>query len=154
MKSQNTGLFVYQLDKSLSPLLPLQEIETPAGGWINLIRKTLQISLRQLGEKLSMTPQSVRDTEIREKEGSITLKALHQVAEALDMKLVYGFIPKDGSLEKLIERKARDLATTIVNRTSTTMKLEDQGNSKERLKQAIAELTEELRRELPKSLWD
>jgi hypothetical protein len=34
------------------------------------------------------------------------------------------------------------------------MKLEDQENSKERIQQAIAELAEELRREMPKALWD
>jgi hypothetical protein len=77
-----------------------------------------------------------------------------EVAEALDMKLVYGFIPKDNSLEQMIEGKAKKLATSIVNRTSTTMKLEDQGNSEQRLKEAIKELTEEIKRNIPKSLWD
>ncbi len=154
MKFQSTLLVIRQLDKKLIALQSLQEIQIPASGWINLLRKTLKISLRQLGDKLSITPQSVRDIEIREKEGSITLKAMAEVAEALDMKLVYGFIPKDGSLEKMIERKARKLATNIVHRTSTTMKLEDQGNSEERLKQAITELTEEIKRDIPKSLWD
>ncbi|HEX9514422.1 MAG TPA: mobile mystery protein A [Puia sp.] len=154
MKSQNAFLVIRQLDKKLNFLRSLQEITPPANGWINLIRKTLKISLRQLGHKMSMTPQSARDIEVREREGSITLKALNEVAEALDMKLVYGFIPKDSSLEKMIERKARNLATSIVTRTSTTMKLEDQGNSEERLKQAIAELTEEIKRDIPKNLWD
>lgn len=154
MKSQNASLVIRQLDKRLNVLRSLQEITPPAKGWINLIRKTLKISLRQLGHKMSMTPQSVRDIEVREREGAITLKALNEVAEALDMKLVYGFIPKDSSLEKMIERKARKLATSIVTRTSTTMKLEDQGNSEERLKQAIIELTEEIKRDIPKNLWD
>src|SRR5258708_2556039 len=154
MKSQNAFLVIRQLDKKLNFLRSLQEITPPANGWINLIRKTLKISLRQLGHKMSMTPQSARDIEVREREGSITLKALNEVAEALDMKLVYGFIPKDSSLEKMIERKARNLATSIVTRTSTTMKLEDQRNSEERLKQAIAELTEEIKRDIPKNLWD
>lgn len=154
MKSQNTLLVIRQLDKKLNTLRSLKEIQPPANGWINLIRKTLKMSLRQLGDKLSITPQSARDIEVREKEGSITLKAMNEVAEALDMKLVYGFIPKDNSLEKMIERKARNLATSIVNRTSTTMKLEDQGNSEERLKEAIKELTEEIKRNIPKSLWD
>jgi hypothetical protein len=79
---------------------------------------------------------------------------LREAAEALDMTLVYGFIPKDGSLEKMIERKAYEKARKIVSRTSTTMKLEDQGNSKERIKQAVAEPAEEIKREMPKNLWD
>jgi predicted DNA-binding mobile mystery protein A len=112
------------------------------------------MSLRQLGNKMSITPQSVRDLEKREEEKTVTLKALTEAAEALDMTLVYGFIPKDGSLEKFIERKAYEKAQEIVRRTSTTMKLEDQENSKVRLEQAAAEMAEEIKREMPKTLWD
>jgi hypothetical protein len=48
----------------------------------------------------------------------------------LDMQLVYGFVPNDGSLDALIEKRAKELATQIVMRTANTMKLEDQANSK------------------------
>jgi hypothetical protein len=50
------------------------------------------------------------------------------------MELVYGLVPKDGSIEKLIDRKAKELATRIVSRTSNSMKLEDQENTQQRLK--------------------
>ena len=49
------------------------------------------------------------------------------------MQLVYGFVPYDGSLDALIEKRATELATKIVMRTSNTMQLEDQGNSNERI---------------------
>lgn len=101
-----------------------------------------------------MTKQSVREMELREKEGTITLKRLREAADALDMQLVYGLVPKDGSIEKLIDRKARELAMQIVARTSTTMKLENQENTKKRLKKAIEERTETIKNELPKMLWD
>lgn len=39
----------------------------------------------------------------------------------------------DGSLDALIERKAKALATEIVLRTSNSMKLEDQENSMYRI---------------------
>lgn len=153
MKIQNSKLVVQQLDKKFQALNALQDI-IPAKGWISVIRKTLNMSLRQLGNKMSITPQSVRDLEKREEEKTVTLKALAEAAEALDMILVYGFIPKDGSLEKFIERKAYEKAQEIVRRTSTTMKLEDQGNTKARLEQAVAEMAEEIKREMPKTLWD
>jgi hypothetical protein len=70
------------------------------------------------------------------------------------MELVYGFVPKDGSLDILIERKAKELATKIVSRTSHTMKLEDQENTEERIQKAIAERTALLKHEMPKVLWD
>ena len=153
MKIQNSKLVIQQLDKKFQALNALQDI-MPAKGWISVIRKTLNMSLRQLGNKMSITPQSVRDLEKREEEKTVTLKALTEAAEALDMILVYGFIPKDGSLEKFIERKAYEKAQEIVRRTSTTMKLEDQENTKARLEQAVAEMAEEIKREMPKTLWD
>jgi hypothetical protein len=70
------------------------------------------------------------------------------------MNLVYGFTPKDGSLDALIERRARELATNIVLRTSQTMKLEDQKNSDKRIKKAIEERTAVIKNEMPKILWD
>ena len=57
-------------------------------------------------------------------------------AKSMDMKLVYGFIPIDGSLDALITRKSYQLAAEIVGRTSNTMKLENQENSNERIKKA------------------
>jgi hypothetical protein len=70
------------------------------------------------------------------------------------MELVYGFVPKNGSLESCIESKARALAEKIVSRTSNTMKLEDQENTPQRIKKAIEERTLLIKQELPKTLWD
>lgn len=84
------------------------------------------MSLQQVADKLAITKQSVQEIEIREKEGSITLNSLKETANALDMQIVYGLMPKDGNIEDLIERKAKELALRIVSRTSNTMKLEDQ----------------------------
>jgi predicted DNA-binding mobile mystery protein A len=112
------------------------------------------MSMQQLGNKLSITKQSVQEIEQREKEGSITIKSLKEVARAMDMQLVYGFVPNDGSLDALIDRKAKELAKQIVMRTSNTMKLEDQQNSAERLEQAIQERTIAIKNEMPKILWD
>jgi predicted DNA-binding mobile mystery protein A len=151
--STTRWLNINQLDQKALKLGELKSI-IPAKGWIYLIREILHISLKQLGNKLGIKPQSVSEMEKREADGALTLRSLKEVAAALDMNFVYGFIPKDGSLEKLIERKAREMAEKIVKRTSVTMQLEDQGNSPKRIKKAIDELTEELKREIPKSLWD
>ena len=52
-----------------------------------------------IGNQLSITKQSLQSIERREIEGSITLKTLRDVANGMDMELVYGFVPKDGSLK-------------------------------------------------------
>ena len=92
--------------------------------------------------------------ENREKDGSISIKVLREAARALDMQLVYGFVPNDGSLEALIDRKAEELATQIVMRTNNSMKLEDQENSKQRIEKAIHERVFAIKTEMPKTLWD
>lgn len=57
-------------------------------------------------------------------------------------------------MEALIDRKAEELAKEIVRRTSNTMKLEDQENSRQRIEKAIAERTMAIKSEMPKALWD
>ncbi len=132
----------------------LQKVAAPPTGWLKAVRLALGMSSQQVANKLSVTRQGVQDMERREKDGSITIKALREVANALDMQLVYGFIPKDGSLDALVERKARELAKQIVLRTSNTMKLEDQENSQERIEKAIEERATAIKSEMPKALWD
>lgn len=150
----NKSLQLQQLSTKMKAFTSLQKVVVPPTGWVKAIRMALGMSLEQLGKKLAMTRQGVQDLERREQEGSLTLKSLREAAKAFDMQLVYGFVPNDGSLDALIERKARELASQIVMRTSTTMKLEDQENSKKRIKDAIEERTAALKNEVPKALWD
>ena len=148
------ALMLQQLNSKMLSFAFLQKIASPPTGWVKAIRVALGMSSQQLGEKLSITRQGVQDIEKREKEGSVTIKSLREVAQALDMKLVYGFVPVDGSLDALIERKAKQLAKQIVLRTSNTMKLEDQENSMQRIEKAIEERTVAIKNEMPKALWD
>ena len=101
-----------------------------------------------------MSRQHIGQVEKREAEGTISLNSLREVANAMDMDLYYALVPKDGSLERMIERRARKLAHAIVLRTHHTMKLEGQAVSDTRLKQAIDEQVAELRHEMPRQLWD
>ena len=132
MKNRKHKLIIEQVDRKLNVFKPIQNVSIPEKGWIHTVRTALKMSLRQFGERLGITTSSAQEIELREKEGSITLKALREAA-ALDMQLVYGLIPKDGSLEAMIDKRAKELAKKIVQRTSQTMKLEDQENTKERL---------------------
>lgn len=147
-------LQIQHLNDRMKKFSTLAQVAIPPNGWIKAIRTALGMSLQQMGNKLSITRQSAQDIERREKDGSITLKALKESAAAIDMQLVYGFVPKDGTLEKLIENKAKEVATKIVMRTSSTMKLEDQENSRQRIEKAIKERTTEIVNEMPKFLWD
>lgn len=147
-------LQLQQLNRKMKIFPNQQDSAMPPVGWINAIRTALGMSLQQLGDKMSITKQSVQNIEKREKDGSVTIKSLREVAKAMDMHLVYGFVPVDGNLDALIERKAKELATQIVMRTSNTMKLEDQENTKMRIEKAIQERAESIKNEMPKILWD
>jgi predicted DNA-binding mobile mystery protein A len=147
-------LQLQQLNNKMLRLASLKEEVVPSTGWIKAIRTSLGMSMQQLGNKLNISKQGVLDIERREKDGSISIKSLREVAHVMDMKLVYGFIPLDGTLDALIEKKAKELAKQIVMRTAHTMQLEDQANSNKRIEAAIRERTAAIQNEMPKILWD
>ena len=148
------SLQLQQLNNKMLGFATLKQVAVPPAGWIKAIRSAIGMSMQQLGNKLSVSKQGILDIEKREKEGSITIRSLKEIGRALDMQLVYGFVPNDGSLDALIEKRATELATKIVLRTSSTMKLEDQGNTNKRIEKAIKERAEEIKYEMPKILWD
>ena len=148
------SLQLQQLNNKMLGFASLKQVAIPPTGWIKAIRTAIGMSMQQLGNKLNVSKQGILDIEKREKDGSITIKSLKEIARALDMQLVYGFVPNDGSLDTLIEKRATELATKIVLRTSNTMKLEDQGNTNKRIEKAIKERAEEIKNEMPKILWD
>lgn len=148
------SLQIQQLNGKMLAFASLQKVVPPPTGWIKAIRNAIGMSMLQMGNRLSITKQSVMDIERREKDGSITIRALREAARAMDMQLVYGLVPNDGSLEALIDRKAKELATQIVLRTNNTMKLEDQENTKQRIEKAIQERAATIKYELPKTIWD
>ncbi len=143
-----------QLDNKIIKFSQLQEVIVPPEGWIYSIRQGINMSLRQLGQRMSITPQSVKEIEVREKNGTISIKVLKQVANSLDMRFVYGFIPSEKTLEGMVEKRAKELAKSIVERTSIQMGLEDQKNTSERIEKSIKEKASEIKQEMPRILWD
>ncbi|MCX6233100.1 MAG: mobile mystery protein A [Bacteroidetes bacterium] len=154
MKNLQQKLIIEQLDKKIEQLHKIDNLIIPSEGWVYSIRTAMKMSLRQLGNRMGITAQSVKEIELREKSETISIKKLTAVARALDMKFVYGFIPGEKSIENIIEKRAYEIAERIVLRTSMTMQLEDQENSEARIEKAIKNRAEEIIREMPKYLWD
>lgn len=152
MAYKNKRLQIRQIDDQLKKFKSVIS-DIPSRGWIHTLRTTLGMSLAQLGEKLGTSPQAVLNLEKREVDMSITLGKLKKSAEAMGFRLVYVLIPEK-SIEEMIETKSRELATQVVMATSKQMTMEDQKISSQRLKEAINERTEEIKRTLPKILWD
>ena len=154
MVDLNKKLLIEQLDKKLEKFSVLKEADVPPRGWINAIRTAMNMSLVQLAKRLKITSVSVKEIEEREQNKTITLNKLMEAAEALDLQFVYALLPKESSLEKIIEKRALQVAQEIVSRTSHSMKLEDQENREERLQRAIKDRADQIKQEMPKYLWD
>lgn len=153
MRNKRT-LLIEQLEQKLKPFSQARLVLIPERGWINTIRTTLNMTMAQLGKKLNITRQGVKRIEESEANGTITINSLKNVANAMDLKLVYALIPKNGTIDDLIETRAEKLAQKIVLRTNQNMKLENQGIGDNKLSKTIKELAIEIKRELRKSLWD
>ncbi|RUA11033.1 MAG: mobile mystery protein A [Flavobacteriia bacterium] len=147
-------LLIEQLDQKLHPFLHTKTVLVPDRGWIHTIRTALNMTLAQLGNKLNITRQGVGKIEESEANGTITINSLKKVAKAMDLKLVYALVPKNGTIDELIETKAVALAQKIVLRTNQNMRLENQGVEDKKINETIEDLAAEIKREVRKSLWD
>ena len=142
-----------QLDKTLQQFQVLGGTKLPRRGWVRTIRNALGMSARQLAARLGISQQRVAQIEKHEMAGGLTIKAMQKVAEGLDCRFVYGFIPYD-SLEATVSRQARRVALRRLDRASHTMDLEDQALAKEENDDILTEMVTELTSEIPSNLWD
>lgn len=153
MNKYNLSLRIKQIDQKIKKLDKAIGVGQNYS-WINDVRTSLGMSLEQLGRKMKMSPQGVKMLEQRERDGSITLKTLNQAAKAFGLKVGYGFMSSSNNLEDLIKRQALIKAKEIVRRSSKTMSLENQANSKARINHSVKELANDLIAKKPKYLWD
>ena len=125
MKSTAPQRVRLRLDERLAALKPWDRFEPPPKGWIRAIRDALGMSGVQLARRLQIRPPSLAALEKSEADGTIQLKTLRRVAEALDCKLVYALVPNE-TLEAAVHRRARKIATRALRRVAHTMRLEAQ----------------------------
>jgi predicted DNA-binding mobile mystery protein A len=125
----------------------------PQSGWIRAMRDALGISSLQLGNRAGIDQSRVSRLENAEKNGNLKISSLQKIAKGLGMQFVYGFVPA-GSLEKMVNARAREIATERMKRLNGTMRLEKQGLSAEDQKKALEDMTEKLLVEQPKDFWD
>ena len=154
MKNLKVQFFLDETQDKLNPFSVLKSVIKPDNGWVNTIRVSIKMSLRQLGERLHITPQGVRDLEKREKEGAITINSLKEVGRVLEMDLVYGFISRHNSLEDMIEERAREIAEELVLKTRQTVQIDNSRQTEKDIKKAIQQKTFEISSKMPSNLWD
>jgi len=126
MRSEFKNLRLKQLDRALEPYRAAREVPRPSKGWIRTIRQALGISSGELARRLGTSRQLPLQLEKGEAEDRITLKSLRAAANALDCDLVYALVPRAGSMQELIENRARAEAKDRVLGVEHSMALENQ----------------------------
>jgi predicted DNA-binding mobile mystery protein A len=148
----NRALLRRQLDQIVQPLVK-NASERPPKGWIATVRQALGLSARQLASRLGVTQQAVVEFERSERAGSISLKNLSRVAQAMDCQFVYAFVPNE-SFSSLVREQAERVADQVVRRVETSMSLEDQATGSDAQRQRREDLVAQLERTTPRDLWD
>ncbi len=125
----------------------------PGGGWVRAIREALGMTQAQLAARLDISRQSLQGLERAEADRRITLDSLDRLAKAMDCRLVYALVPKEGSIEDVRARRAEEVAGALLKSTEHSMKLEAQvvpARASERQRKL---LVDSLLRGSPRKLW-
>ncbi|HTI12844.1 MAG TPA: mobile mystery protein A [Puia sp.] len=141
-----------QLDDKLDKIRPLAFLSMESG-WIKVIREALSMSTKQLGKKVGIDQSRISRLENAEIEGDLKLSSLKKIAEGLNMRLVYCFVPEE-SLEEMMENQAKAIAQKRMNNVNQTMRLEDQELSEKEKAKALEDLTQRILIDEPKDFWD
>lgn len=129
--------------------LPMQLSE----GWFKTVRKALGMSGTQLAKRLGVTKGQISQTESGELSGSVTLKTMQKMAQAMDCRFVYAVIPTQ-EVENIIKDRAVFKAKEQIKAASTQMALEAQSLNDEQLAYAVDELASEIVKKMPSDLWN
>jgi predicted DNA-binding mobile mystery protein A len=97
--------------------LSARELSLPKEGWIRTVRKALGMSGAQLTRRLGVTRALVSNTERAELSGRVTIKAMQQMAMAMDCRFVYAIVPT-AAIHDMISQRAREKALDIVEKTN------------------------------------
>ena len=88
MENKNQQLLIDQTERKLTVFRPLKTVIVPSKGWIHTLRTALKMSMRQLGNRLSISAQSVKEMEEREVNGTISIKSLSDEADWITVRTI------------------------------------------------------------------
>ncbi len=90
------------LDKAA---VQLKDLSQPDTGWVAAMRLALGMSAEQVARRKGVSRNAVYQAERSEKEGSISLKQMENLAAAMGGKFVYAIVP-DTPVEQLKYKQA------------------------------------------------
>ena len=106
MQARERSLARTRLDKELKYYRWAGREENSTQGLLREVRHALGVPTAEILGKIDVNPSVLFRLEQSELRGTISLIRLHEVAEAMDCKLVYAIVPRNGkTLEKLAEKR-------------------------------------------------
>jgi predicted DNA-binding mobile mystery protein A len=94
------------LDVEMKPFRLAGMDQHPTNGLLRAVRKALRMHSPEIAARMGMSQSAVFDMESREANGTISLRAMARLADAMDCKMVYGVVPKGGrTLEELYQER-------------------------------------------------
>lgn len=152
MAQEYVKLKLKQTEELIQPFRRLVNAQTPRSGWVRAIREALGMSAQQLGARVRVKRQTIENLERSEASGKITLDSLNRIAGALGCRVVYALVP-DKPLEEMRRERAREIAESVVEPVSHSMRLEAQAVGKREEQRQKEELAQKLLQGNPKKLW-
>lgn len=153
MKKEFKKLMREQIQKRLNNFKDIAEVTPLKEGWIRTIRNSLDMSMAALAKRVGCTKSNIVAIEQSEQKGTVSIKTLENIAQGLNCRLVYYLIPEE-PLDKIIEKRAREVAKKQIKMLNNSMKLEQQGLTLAQLKRQEDDLTNELLAGNLKNIWD
>ncbi len=142
-----------QLDKKLKPFKSaIDAIVLPSSGWIKTMREALGMTTYDLAKIAEVDQARVFRIEKAEIEGNVKLNTMEKMANALNMKFVYGLVPMQ-DLEGMVREQALKIAKERMQRLSQTMGLEDQGLTVLEKEKALGDMVDRILIDEPRDFW-
>lgn len=142
-----------QLDEKLHQLALATVGLSWRGRWVKLMRQALSMTTTQLAHRAGLDQSRIPRIEKQELGGDIKLSTMEKIAEAMNMRFVYGFVPNE-PLENLMANQARKIARERLKHLSHTMSLEEQQLSNSEASKALKDMVQKILIEEPKDFWD
>lgn len=141
------------LDLKLRAFSKALSMTPPKSGWIRAVRESIGMTTVQLAKRMGIQQSGATLLENRELTKKVSLDILQRAAHAMNCELVYAIVPKE-SLEQVVDLQAQKAAKKILQRTTHTMELEQQGAGVAETNLHLEELVMELKNNLDRRLWE
>ena len=153
MKKTFKKLMKRQLQETLDQFVPLTLKPVPKKGWLRFVRKGLGLTAIQLAQRVGSSQANITQAEKNEVKGSISLKTLAHIADAMNCKFVYCIVPKK-PIETILSERAKHIAKKRIQSINHSMILENQGLTRDQLENQEKDMIEDLLEGNLKHLWN